>query len=387
MIHALLLALLACGTPQPSTEAPAPEPAPEAPTAAPTPKPVHPSAPGATSWQALGLFWPSLQALPAGPVRPAPPGSVPAAAGCIATGRHAVVAQLPAEASEPWRPVLPALASLLAGDPAAAAEPLERAVADAPEHPLVRTVQAHAAIVAGEHERGAALLAPVVTELTPLLGDTPPLTPVEPPGPCGASVEPTPFTWWLAELGLAWSAANTGDHLLALEHHQAILAQRHRDRMASLGAGLALMNLDRIDEALAVVQPLATVWPSDPLVLAELEVLISRQRQDADAEASWARELARAGEPNTCPYEGLGLTYLAQGRTQEAREQLEKSVEVDPELGFRKYNGLARIHMDEGDWVRARAMLDRSLANHPDNAEARELSASLARLEAEAATP
>jgi tetratricopeptide (TPR) repeat protein len=374
----IALALLACSSPEPTAETTEPSPS--------TVTGPAPSEPDAPARQALGSFWPSLQVLPAGPASPPTPGSVPAALGCITTGQHAAVVPLPTDDAEPWRPALSALVALLAGDPTGATS-LEQTTAGVPQHPLVRVAQGHAAIAAGAQDQGSALLAPVVSELAPQLGDAAPLEPISPPGPCGVSVEPAGFAWWLAELGLAWAAANSGDHLLALDHHQAILALRPGDRMASLGAGLALMNLDRVEEAMTLVQPLATAWPDDPLVAAELEVLIARQRQDAEAEASWARELARGDEPSTCPYEGLGLSYLAQGRTEEAREQLERSIEVDPALGFRKYNGLARILLDEGDLVQARAMLETSLANHPGNAEALDLMVALERMEASIATP
>jgi tetratricopeptide (TPR) repeat protein len=370
-----LMILLACSTPEPQVTAPAPAPAPE---------PAAPTTQAPT--QALGRFWRDLQVFPPGPAEAPPPEDVPAALGCIATGQHSLAAKLERPSPDHDAAAVVGLTAMLMGDLQAAEEsmgtPWPWDQGHGLELPLV--MLGHFSLAHGNLPLAENLLEDRVAGVEP---SAPLLVPVEPPGPCGVSLEPTPFARWLAHLGLGWSAANTGDHLLALEHHQAILAQHPHDRMASLGAGLALMNLDRIDEAVATVQPLATAWPTDPLVHAELEVLISRQNQDADAEASWARELARGGEPNTCPYEGLGLTYLAQGRTQEAREQLEKSVEVDPDLGFRKYNGLARIHIEEGDLVQARAMLDRSLANHPDNAEALELSASLARLEAESAAP
>jgi tetratricopeptide (TPR) repeat protein len=263
-------------------------------------------------------------------------------------------------------------------------------VALAPEHSLVRAAQGHATLAAEDHTTAAtalAKLAKLAAELEPRLGQAAPMSPVQPPGPCGVSLDPTPFAWWLAQLGQAWAAANAGDHPLALDHHNAILARQPQERLATLGAGLALMNMGRPDEAIAMVQPLTTTWPSDPFVLAELEVLAAVQQQDADAEASWERELARGGEPSTCPYEGLGLTYLSQGRTDEAKVQLERSIELDPDLGFRKYNALARILMDEGDLAGAHAMLDKSAANHPGNPEAEELLRTLARLEAEAATP
>lgn len=70
--------------------------------------------------------------------------------------------------------------------------------------------------------------------------------------------------------------------------------------------------------------------------------------------------------PITCPWEGLGLLYLAQGRTEEARSTLETAVELVPHLEHDKYNGLARIHLDEGRFDAAREALERSVAITPD---------------------
>jgi hypothetical protein len=73
----------------------------------------------------------------------------------------------------------------------------------------------------------------------------------------------------------------------------------------------------------------------------------------------------RAELPITCPYEGLGMLYLSQGRREDARAMLTTATELVPHLEHGKYNGLARIHMEEGDLSAARTMLERSVAITP----------------------
>ncbi len=70
--------------------------------------------------------------------------------------------------------------------------------------------------------------------------------------------------------------------------------------------------------------------------------------------------------PITCPYEGLGLLYLSQGRHEDAKAMLTTAVDLVPHLEHGKYNGLARIHMESGDSEAARAMLERSVTITPD---------------------
>ncbi len=70
--------------------------------------------------------------------------------------------------------------------------------------------------------------------------------------------------------------------------------------------------------------------------------------------------------PVTCPFEGLGMLYLSQGRHQDAYGMLSTAAELVPHLEHGKYNGLARIHMERGDIDAARAMLERSVIIAPE---------------------
>ena len=71
-----------------------------------------------------------------------------------------------------------------------------------------------------------------------------------------------------------------------------------------------------------------------------------------------------------CPYEGLGLLYLRQDRIEDARQHFEKAIEIDPTFEYRKFTGLAKIYIREGDYERAETLLKRALKNYPHIDEA-----------------
>ena len=81
----------------------------------------------------------------------------------------------------------------------------------------------------------------------------------------------------------------------------------------------------------------------------------------------------QAPQSYTCPYEGLGILYLRQGRTDEAEQMLEQAIAVNPRIEYRKYDALAGIRIEEGRLDEAEALLERSLRNHPGGTEAARL--------------
>ncbi len=83
----------------------------------------------------------------------------------------------------------------------------------------------------------------------------------------------------------------------------------------------------------------------------------------------------------TCPYEGLGLLYLRQGRTERAKRNLEKAIELAPDIEIHKYTGLAAIYLDEGRLDDARDLIEKAEANNPEPRPTEKILALRARLE------
>jgi hypothetical protein len=76
---------------------------------------------------------------------------------------------------------------------------------------------------------------------------------------------------------------------------------------------------------------------------------------------------------HTCPYEGLGALYLMQGRSREARAQLERAVILAPDIEYQKYLILAEILVEDGERERAIQLLRKAREICPEDprAEAR----------------
>jgi len=75
----------------------------------------------------------------------------------------------------------------------------------------------------------------------------------------------------------------------------------------------------------------------------------------------------------SCPYEGLGLLYLKNGKLKEAADSFKKAIEINPDVEYRKYNGLAEIYIKQGKYKEARELLHKAIENYPDNAKAKGL--------------
>ncbi len=64
------------------------------------------------------------------------------------------------------------------------------------------------------------------------------------------------------------------------------------------------------------------------------------------------------------------MVALRQGRVAEARDHFGRAIDINPDIEFAKYNGLATIQLREGRLDEAEALLRKSLENQPGNAEA-----------------
>jgi len=117
-----------------------------------------------------------------------------------------------------------------------------------------------------------------------------------------------------------------------------------------------------------------------PTVSIEVETPERRTR----AETLLLQEAAARPQDTLASF-ALGLLYLKQGRIEEARENLQRAIEINPDIECRKFNGLARIYLDEGRYDEAEKLLCKSQQNFPNDDEAEKLLTELARLRSGAA--
>jgi tetratricopeptide (TPR) repeat protein len=94
-----------------------------------------------------------------------------------------------------------------------------------------------------------------------------------------------------------------GNPLAAIAEYQAAVAADPTFTEAMHGLARALQDLDRLDEAIAVSQRIATVDPDDVLAHTSLSVLYQKKGMIAEAEAegnkarilSWKQQLNKGG--------------------------------------------------------------------------------------------
>ena len=177
----------------------------------------------------------------------------------------------------------------------------------------------------------------------------------------------------LAQLGLAWTAANQSQHARAIAHYEQVLLVRPAHLLARIGMANSLSGLQRLDEAQGLLEVLHEEFPTNPYVLAELALIHYNRSEDELAERRFREALEQDDGAYTCPHEGLGLVYLRRGETEQARGHFERAIEINPDVEYKKYNGLAKIHIENGELDKAAALLRKSIENYPYDPEAREL--------------
>ncbi|MDP7111586.1 MAG: tetratricopeptide repeat protein, partial [Myxococcota bacterium] len=184
----------------------------------------------------------------------------------------------------------------------------------------------------------------------------------------------------MSALGLARTEMVRGRPAEALVHYDRILAADASAVHALVGKASALVSLERGDEARELIDRVLQVDPDNTYARTEAGIIAYNRGDLEHAEEHFLAAAERAGATATCPHEGLGLVYLSQGRVEDASTSFETAIEIDPDVDYRKYNGLARIHIDAGDYDRAEALLLKSRTNHPGGSEASELLAEIERL-------
>ncbi len=181
------------------------------------------------------------------------------------------------------------------------------------------------------------------------------------------------FVYQMAFMGMGWILVRQNSPQEAIYYFNRVLQQDSENVGALLAKGNALGRLERYEEAEATIKIILKSNPKNARALSEL-ALIYYNRGELEKAVEYFQTAKKEGDKNyTCPYEGLGLVYLAQGRTAEAKTNLEKAIAINPDIEYKKYNALAKIYLREGKKKKAKELLKKSMANNPNDEEAAEL--------------
>jgi len=156
------------------------------------------------------------------------------------------------------------------------------------------------------------------------------------------------------ELAEAQQLEQAGEWEAALSVYQQVLAEDPENVAALSGAAVALMVLQRFDEALRFQERVAAVDPED--VQTRLELGFNYlNHQDRPGDAVRVLEEATELDPTA-----KNLTFLAQaleqaGDAEGAEQALTRAIEVDPLYQY-AYSRLARLLESQGRGVEAQAL-------------------------------
>ncbi len=188
------------------------------------------------------------------------------------------------------------------------------------------------------------------------------------------------LTYRMAAQGMGWLLANQNQHEAAIKQFDRVLVQDASDVFALLGKGNSLNALKRLDGAQKHLQKVLEVDPYNQYALAELALVKLNRGKLKEAEALFKAALRQAGSARyTCPHEGLGMIYMRAGKLKLAKASFRKAIDINPNIEFKKFNGLARIFIREGKYAQARKLLQQSIKNYPHDDEARKLLATIRR--------
>ncbi len=174
--------------------------------------------------------------------------------------------------------------------------------------------------------------------------------------------------------------ANVGGHLMlasycealgeegkALEQYrEALLIERENPRALH---GLAMIEMRCGEDALAIasLEPIVELYPSDPCALVPPSVLYLRQERFKDALQVLTRAARRAPDSRDAQHY-LGALYSNLGRYELAAQHLERALKLQPDDPATLFEtGL--VHARQEELSAARGFFERALEGRPDNAE------------------
>jgi len=64
---------------------------------------------------------------------------------------------------------------------------------------------------------------------------------------------------------------------------------------------------------------------------------------------------------------------MRKGKLADAKKHLQKAIDINPNIEFKKFNALAKIYIDEGRIEDAKKLLTKSIENYPYDDEAKRM--------------
>ena len=230
----------------------------------------------------------------------------------------------------------------------------------------------HLSIIRKDYARARRLLEPAV-----LSGDRL-FSPSE-----GRKDERRRYEWLVYKMacqGMGWLLSNQNKHQAALTYYDRILNNDPEDIFALLGKGNSENALGRLDAAERYLKQVLTIDDVNEYAMAELALVNYNRGRYTEAEQLFKKALQHSRSRKlqyTCPYEGLGLVYLRAGKLDQAKTNFREAIRINPDIEYKKFNGLARIMIREGKLEKARELLIKSIQNYPYDDEARKLLSTL----------
>jgi eukaryotic-like serine/threonine-protein kinase len=163
-------------------------------------------------------------------------------------------------------------------------------------------------------------------------------------------------------LGMLYTWTGKND-LASQELDQALKIDKY-NASAYAALGSLLLRQGRNDEAQANLQKAVNLAPEDWGVVGQLASYYSETGQFAQAREQYEKAVQLAPD-NPRALNNLGLAYRSQGRMEEAESAYRKSIALDPTAGH--YRNLGQTLLEDGKAEEARQMLERSVGLKADN--------------------
>ena len=193
----------------------------------------------------------------------------------------------------------------------------------------------------------------------------------------GMNAKASPYAYLvhrMACIGMGWLLADQGKHQDAMAYFDRALASHDDNIFALLGKGNSLNAMGNQDAAQENFDRVLKIDPHNQYAMAELALVYFNRGKLDRAEELFKAAMERDADANyTCPYEGLGMVYLRAGKLKQAKDHFIKAIKINPDIEYKKFNGLARIMIREGKLDRARELLRKSVENYPYDDKAKKL--------------